>query len=135
MSLWSTVCERSKAEISIYKMNLTALQIFIFLFCICRIEAFNLYESTRFRLYKRDVLTTYTLFNKNTSESVKNELFDPKIPTKIFIHGFLAKEETIETYQQNFRKLGDFNFIAIDWTEGASTLNYVIAKTRIELVN
>lgn len=116
-------------------MNLIATTFTILLFFTCNNKAFNLYKSTIFRLYKRELLTTYTLLNSNATESVKNEFFDPKLPTRIYVHGYLGNEETIENYRQIFLKVGDYNFIAIDWTKGATTMNYYIAKARVPLVH
>lgn len=115
-------------------MNLIATAFTILLFCACSTEAFNLYNSTIFRLYKRELLTTYTLLNNNASESVNNELFDPKLPTRVYVHGYFGSEETIENYRQIFLKVGDYNFISVDWREGASDMNYYIAKARVPMV-
>lgn len=116
-------------------MKLISVSLAILLLCVCKNKSFSLYESMSFRLYKRELLTTFTLLNKNASELVKNELFDPKLPTRMYIHGYFGSEQGIENYSQHFLNVSDYNFIAIDWTKGARTINYYIAKARVPLVS
>lgn len=61
--------------------------------------------------------------------------FDPKRPTRIFCHGFQSSEKVLLRYKDAFLKLGNYNFIAVDWTNGANTINYLKAKGRVQPVS
>lgn len=108
----------------------------IFLFGFCESIGFDADEDVIFKLYKRDNPTNYTVLTINQERSISNEtLFDPGLPTKIHIHGYLAKEEIIDRYRQAYLSVGDYNFIVVDWLEGAFTLNYFMAKRRVKDVS
>lgn len=60
---------------------------------VYKCNAFDANEDVIFKLYKRDNPTTFTLLRINDERSIPNDtLFDPELPTRIHIHGFLAKE-------------------------------------------
>lgn len=108
----------------------------IFLFGFCESIGFDADEDVIFKLYKRDNPTNYTVLTINHERSIPNgTLFDPNLPTKIHIHGYLAKEEIIDRYRQVYLSVGDYNFIVVDWLEGAFTLNYFMAKHRVKDVS
>ncbi|XP_055295774.1 inactive pancreatic lipase-related protein 1-like [Sitodiplosis mosellana] len=110
-----------------------------FLFCVCILmfddctSSFDADEDVIFKLYKRDNPTNFTVLRIDNQRSISNDtLFDPELPTKIHIHGYLAKEEIIDRYRQVYLSVGDYNFIVVDWLEGAFTLNYFMAKRRVK---
>lgn len=84
-----------------------------------------------FRLYTRDSRVNY--YPLENGGSLKG--FDSKKPTRIFIHGFKSKEKVIHRYKDAYLDLGDYNFIAVDWTVGASTYNYYSAKCLVASVS
>lgn len=103
---------------------------------ICKCSAFDADEDVIFKLYKRDSPLKFTVLKITNDRSISNDtLFDPELPTRIHIHGFLAKEEIIDRYRQAYLNVGDYNFIVIDWLEGAFTLNYFSAKNRVKDVS
>lgn len=57
--------------------------------------------------------------------------WDPKRPTRLFIHGYFSDADTLKNYARAFTERDDFNFIAINWLPGARTINYVKARHRI----
>lgn len=106
----------------------------VLIFGVCR--AFDADEDVIFKLYKRENLTNFTVIRIGEQRSISNDTqFDPQLPTKIHVHGFLAKEEIIDRYRQVYLSVGDFNFIVVDWLEGAFTLNYYMAKRRVKDVS
>lgn len=108
----------------------------ILVFGVCFSKAFNADEDVIFKLYKRDNPTVFTVLQINQERSISNDsLFDPELPTRIHVHGFLAKEEIIDRYRQVYLSVGDYNFIVVDWLEGAFTLNYFMAKRRVKDVS
>lgn len=98
-------------------------------------NAFDINKDLIFRLYTREEPTIYFDLKANDLSSNANTLFQPNRPTRIFIHGFKSKEKVIIRYKDALLQLGDFNFIAVDWREGASTFNYYLAKGRVRPVS
>lgn len=94
-----------------------------------------------FRLYTREEPLIYKLreeyqeLNADNLPSISPTSFNPNRPTRIFIHGFRGKEKVILRYKEAYLNLGDFNFIAVDWTKGAATYNYLKAKNRVQSVS
>lgn len=60
--------------------------------------------------------------------------FDPRRPTRIFVHGYYSEDELMKSYAKAYLNVGDFNFIAVDWLAGATTLNYPRARHRVREV-
>lgn len=107
----------------------------VLLCCVCHSKAFDADEDVIFKLYKRENPTNFSIlevYTVNGSQVILNDLFDPKLPTRVHIHGFLAKEEIIDRYRQVYLSVGNYNFIVVDWMEGAFTLNYFLAKRRVK---
>lgn len=128
--------EQSTQSVYVMHSMLFALSIFVFFVNNCR--AFDADEDVIFKLYTRDNPTKFTvlsILNVNGSRSVSDDSFDPSLQTRIHIHGFLPKEEIIDRYRQVYLSVGDYNFIVVDWTEGAYTLNYYYAKKRVKDVS
>lgn len=122
--------------LSVTTFSVLLFLVSILIFGVCKITAFDADEDVIFKLYKRDNPTKYTILRINSERSILNyTLFDPKLPTRIHVHGFLAKEEIIDRYREVYLSVGDYNFIVIDWLEGAFTLNYYMAKRRVSDVS
>lgn len=122
--------------LSVTTFSVLLFLVSILIFGVCKITAFDADEDVIFKLYKRDNPTKYTILRINSERSILNDtLFDPKLPTRIHVHGFLAKEEIIDRYREVYLSVGDYNFIVIDWLEGAFTLNYYMAKRRVSDVS
>lgn len=99
---------------------------------VFRSNGFNIEEDLIFRLYTQENPSTYHVLKSNLEPP---GAFNPYRPTRIFIHGFQSSEKVLLRYKDAFLKLGDYNFIAVDWTKGASTLNYLKAKGRVQPVS
>lgn len=99
-------------------------------------NAFDADEDVLFKLYKRDNPKKFTILTVNRSRIVSDDdVFDPELPTRIHIHGFLPKDEIIDRYRDLYLSNGDYNFIVVDWSEGAYTVNYYLARRRVKEVN
>lgn len=114
-----------------------------FLFCasillldVCSGIGFDADEDVIFKLYKRDNPTNFTVLRIDNQRSFSNDTpFDPTKPTKIHIHGYLALPSIVDRYRQVYLSVGDYNFIVVDWMEGAQTFNYFMAKRRVKDVS
>lgn len=76
-------------------------------------NSFNIEEQLIFRLYTPANPIDYQKLKILGSPSISSTSFDPRIPTRIFIHGFKSKEKTIDRYREAFFKIGNFNFIGV----------------------
>lgn len=97
--------------------------------------AFDVENDVVFRLYTREVSDSFNRLNASNSESISASAFDSKRPTKIFIHGYKSKEKVIIRYKNAFLNIGNYNFIGVDWINGAATYNYLAAKGYVPLVS
>lgn len=103
--------------------------------CIFNSNAFDIEKHLIFRLYTREDPVMYYALQTNGKQNISGTTFKPERPTRIFVHGFRSKEKVIKRYTEAYLKAGDYNFIAVDWTEGASTYNYYAAKGRVRPVS
>lgn len=94
-------------------------------------HAFDVEEQLIFRLYTREQPDVYQGLKAADLTSTSPVAFNPNRPTRIFIHGFKSKEKVIIRYKDAYLKLGDYNFIGVDWISGARTYNYLSAKSRV----
>lgn len=92
--------------------------VFVIFWLVCACKAFDADEDVLFKLYKRDNPKRFTILNVNRSRIVSDDKFDPELPTRIHIHGFLPKDEIIDRYRDLYLSNGDYNFIVVDWSEG-----------------
>lgn len=122
-------------------MRLTAI-VAVLLLVACNVSSvkvfFDVEKDVFFKLYKRDNPTNFTILNKNSSGTYPLDSFDPNIPTRICIHGYLAKKKSIDRFREAYLNVGDFkfiNYILVDWTKGAFNVNYYVSKGRITLVS
>lgn len=113
--------------------NVSLLTVLLLLVSVC--NAFDADEDVLFKLYKRDSPKKFTILDVNRSRIVSDARFDPELPTRIHIHGFLPKDEIIDRYRDLYLNNGDYNFIVVDWSEGAFTVNYYLARRRVKEVS
>jgi hypothetical protein len=69
-------------------------------------------------------------------QSVQQSPYDPNLPTRVLIHGFLEDDSAdikVETAAELLRYY-NFNVLFIDWSEGAQTINYFAAAARVPTV-
>lgn len=98
-------------------------------------HAFDINKDLVFRLYTREDPVMYYALKASGSPLISETPFNPNRPTRIFVHGFKSKEKVMIRYKDAYLDLGDFNFIAVDWSKGASTYNYYSAKGRVRPVS
>ncbi|XP_063242230.1 phospholipase A1 VesT1.02-like [Bacillus rossius redtenbacheri] len=72
-------------------------------------------EDVNFTIYSRDNCTAPVFLNDTPAQC-----FDPLRPTKILIHGFLAKGKTFNKMKDAYLRTGDYNVIVADWSQVAS---------------
>lgn len=96
--------------------------------------AFDSDNDLIFRLYTPEVRDKFHAINVINAPFIAATVFNVKRPTRIFIHGFLSAEHVLIRYKETYLKLGDFNFIGVDWINGAKTYNYFLAKGRVSVV-
>lgn len=101
------------------------------LICIFGSNAFDIEKDLVFRLYTHEDPIMYWALQPKGPILVSDTPFNASRPTRIFVHGFKSKEKVINRYKEAFLDAGNFNFIAVDWIEGASTYNYFFAKGRV----
>ncbi|EDW75039.1 uncharacterized protein Dwil_GK19961 [Drosophila willistoni] len=67
----------------------------------------------------------------NDVKSVQESNFNPKLPTKIIIHGWTMSYQKIPNNELRtaYQSRGDYNIISIDWSAIAA-LNYIEAKIK-----
>ena len=99
---------------------------------VFRTDTFDIEKDLVFRLYTQENSTEYHVLKANL---LPPTAFDPKRPTRIFCHGYKSSEKVLIRYKDGFLKLGNYNFIAVDWILGANTLNYLKAKSRVKPVS
>lgn len=93
------------------------------------VRTFDANEDIYFELYTLETPDNYQVI-KNV-RSIQNTAFDPRRPTRIFIHGFRSVRDIIKQYSQTYLRTGNFNFIAMNWIDGAETFVYPVARIRI----
>lgn len=81
-----------------------------------------------FKLYKRNKPTEFTILQNTSTPSFVSESFDLQLPTQIYVHGWLAKDDTIENFREALLNAADVNLIVVDWTKNSRKANYVKVK-------
>lgn len=99
--------------------------------CVRHHHAFDIDKDLVFRLYTREEPSMYYVLKATGAPAISDTTFNPNRPTRIFVHGYKSKEKVINRYREAYLDLGDYNFIVVDWIEGASTYNYFAAKGRV----
>lgn len=113
-------------------LRIIKFALLVILICMINSNALSINKYLQFRLYTRENQIGYYVL---TTNGISETPFNPNRQTRIFIHGFRSEEEIIRRYADAYMKLGDFNFIAVDWLKGASTWNYLAAKGRVGQVS
>lgn len=97
--------------------------------------AFEANEDVQFELYTRESRKVYEVLDTHGEPQIAGSRFDASRPTRIFVHGYRSKRKVIDRYSEAYLNAGDYNFIAVNWIEGASTVNYYTAKGRVKDVS
>lgn len=87
-----------------------------------------------FRLYTRQNMLSYYVLKAENNAPISDTTFDPKRPTRIFVHGYKSKEKVLFRYRDAYLSIGDYNFIAVDWIKGAHESNYFKSRSRVKVV-
>lgn len=95
-------------------------------------NGFEANEDVQFELYTRDNRKIYEVIDTHGEPAIANTRFQATRQTRIFVHGYRSKRKVIDRYSEAFLNAGDYNFIALNWIEGASTVNYYTAKGRVK---
>lgn len=96
---------------------------------------FSVEKDLIFRLYTPEQPDVYEEIKLPNLPPISPTSFNPNRPTRVFIHGFRSGENMMFRYRDAYLNLGNFNFIAVDWTKGASTYNYLMVKNRVRPVS
>lgn len=96
-------------------------------------KPFDANEDIYFELYTQENPENYQVIRN--VRSIKNTAFVAERPTRIFIHGYRSVREIITQYSRTYLSIGNFNFIAMNWIDGAETLVYPVARARVNEVN
>ncbi|KAH6941728.1 hypothetical protein HPB50_022939 [Hyalomma asiaticum] len=94
--------------------------------------------GTRFLLYTpRQPDVPVVLARNVTAEELRNSAFDPRLETKLFVHGFLqimkVPDYPMRTIKDALLNAGDFNVILVDWASG-SKYDYIQATSNTRVV-
>lgn len=103
--------------------------------CVRQHYAFDVNKDLVFRLYTREEPTNYHVLKATGEPAIPSTTFKANRETRIFVHGFKSKEKVINRYKEAYLELGAYNFIAVDWISGASTNNYLSAKSCVRPVS
>lgn len=115
-------------------LNVIFIQLVLSIALLQCAYGFDAYKDVYFELYTREEPHNYHLLNPLNGEEILKTTFNTSRPTRIFVHGYRSKRKVIERYAEGFLQVGDFNFIAVNWQEGSSTVNYYSAKSRVKKV-
>lgn len=96
-------------------------------------QTFDANEDIYFELYTQQNPDNYQVIRN--VDSIKNTAFVPNRPTRIFVHGFRSVRDIIKQYSRTYLTIGNFNFIAMNWMDGAETFAYPVARARINDVS
>ncbi|XP_063708703.1 phospholipase A1-like [Culicoides brevitarsis] len=94
---------------------------------------FNAVKDVKFYLYTNKERSRTEIAIENLV-SLTNSTFDAANPTRFLIHGWQDSEDSkrIQPTKDAYLEIGDFNVITVDWSKGASSLNYYTSRHRIE---
>lgn len=72
----------------------------------------------------------------NDKQVLKKSNFNPKLPTRIFIHGFNSDGKLIRKFARAYFSKGSFNlnFIGVNWEKGSNVPSYLEARENIKIV-
>jgi len=91
-----------------------------------------------FRLHTRSNMNAPQVIRINNQADLANSFFNPLHQTRFMIHGWLGggdgELDNGLPIMRAFINRGDFNFFMVDWSIGAETLNYILARNRVNEV-
>ncbi|CAH1801082.1 unnamed protein product [Owenia fusiformis] len=72
----------------------------------------------------------------NDVSTLRKSNFDPRLPTKFFVHGWLGSQDNwyILEMTEAFLKKGNMNVFVVDWQRGSNNLDYTLARERTKTV-
>ncbi|XP_053959303.1 phospholipase A1 VesT1.02-like [Anastrepha ludens] len=84
-------------------------------------------------LYTNENPTTADMLVTDDTESLQKSHFNKNNPTKIIIHGWQsnAKSDLITLIRDAYLSKGDYNIIAVDWSDKAETINYIVSASHV----
>lgn len=90
---------------------------------------FDSHGDVQFWLFTRRNPQDGQLLKFQDQRSLSQSFFNKNRPTRIVIHGWLdsLKSDSIQMPKDAYMAAGDFNVIAIDWSAGGRTTNYLLA--------
>lgn len=97
------------------------------------VPLFNALNDVRFLVFTRFNPTIGQELTFRDLESLSRTNFDVSRPTRVLIHGFQSDANAdvnvllTAAYLRNY----DVNIIVVDWSVGASTINYISARNRV----
>lgn len=95
-----------------------------------------IYRDIRILLHTRSNRNNPLQLSFRNISSIRNSPFVGTRPTRILIHGWLEDDGADINTQtsQELLNLYDFNVLFIDWSKGATTINYAAAVDRVYIV-
>lgn len=115
-------------------MHVIIFSLFLSIVLLEFVSGFDVDKDVYFELYTREEPRNYHLLKPSDGDLISQTTFKSTRPTRIFVHGYRSKRKVIERYAEGFLRVGDFNFIAVNWQAGSSTVNYYSAKSRVKHV-
>ncbi|CRK94034.1 CLUMA_CG007558, isoform A [Clunio marinus] len=95
---------------------------------------FNAAADIRFILHTRSNPTAGQVIQLENLASLQNSNFNPAHETRITIHGWLGTAGStvhVNTRPQ-YLEVDNFNLVTVDWSVGASSINYITARNRVD---
>lgn len=103
---------------------------------VARKKSFSADNDVVYELYTPEHPADYEQLQPAYGTTIHTETaFNVNRPTRIFIHGFLAKRKTFLKYAEAYLANGNFNVIVVNWLKGSSTYNYIKARGRVDEVS
>lgn len=97
---------------------------------------FAIDKDVRFELYTDKNPNEGQILELNNYATIKRSNFNWLRPTRFIIHGWLSDETFISDFADAYFNKGKhhINLIGVNWRNGSSTWNYLLARQRVRLV-
>lgn len=97
---------------------------------------FPIHTAVRFELYTPDNPKQPQLLSHSNETTLHSSNFDPNRPTRILIHGWMSMGLLTPRFSEAYFILRNYNvnYIAVNWRDGADTINYSGARRRVNVV-
>uniref|UniRef100_A0AAG5DLS3 Lipase domain-containing protein n=1 Tax=Anopheles atroparvus TaxID=41427 RepID=A0AAG5DLS3_ANOAO len=98
------------------------------------IKRFEADSGSKFLLWtERTKMGEHEELKFNDPGALGNSTFNPRHPTRILIHGWLSDwtSDAVEGLAKAYVTRGSYNVIGVDWSAGAGTLFYPLARVRV----